>query len=633
MRKSEIRLSDRFRYRFDNLMARGTVSQIIGLLLLMIFICTLAILIIQVFGLAPEGDDGLTSSVQAIWENAFDPANLVFSTGSWVYVLIMFLIALTGIFVLSALIGILSAGLDSKLEELKRGRSFVAENDHTVILGSSSKVYSIISELVIANENVRNPCITILADEDPADLLDEIQNRVGDTQNTRIVIRRGDPLDTNDINIVNLNGAKSIIVPAPETGDPDIWVIKVVLAIVNNPHRRTEPYQIIVELSEKKNSEVVKMVGRDEVEIVLTKGLISRLVAQTCRQSGLSLVYTDLFDFGGDEVYFYEEPLLFEKSFGEAQLQYEDSTLIGLFSSDGEIYLNPPAKRVIKPGDRVIAISEDDDTVRVSESGPTSTNNKFFSDPAEVTQPPERTLIIGWNQKIFPIIEELDQYLAAGSELTIIADTKGGKRQIEAIKDNLENQKLTYKKSDTTDREVLDSIGIPDYDQVIVLSYSDELNEQEADANTMLTLLHLRDIADNSECCFRVVSEMLDIRNKELAQATRADDFIVGGNLISLVLAQISENRHLSAIFEQLTSEEGAEIYLKPASDYVVLETEVDFYTVLSAAIQRDEIAFGYRKSEYSMDESKNFGVTINPAKSDKVVFHVDDTVVVLSEG
>ena len=62
---------------------------------------------------------------------------------------------------------------------------------------------------------------------------------------------------------------------------------------------------------------------------------------------------------------------------------------------------------------------------------------------------------------------------------------------------------------------------------------------------------------------------MLDVRNRELAEVTRADDFIVSDQLISLMLTQISENRELDAVFADLFDPDGSEIYLKPAGDYV----------------------------------------------------------------
>ena len=48
---------------------------------------------------------------------------------------------------------------------------------------------------------------------------------------------------------------------------------------------------------------------------------------------------------------------------------------------------------------------------------------------------------------------------------------------------------------DTTDRALLEELKAADYDHVIVLSYAG-LEVQAADANTLVTLLHLRDIAE-----------------------------------------------------------------------------------------------------------------------------------------
>ena len=46
-----------------------------------------------------------------------------------------------------------------------------------------------------------------------------------------------------------------------------------------------------------------------------------------------------------------------------------------------------------------------------------------------------------------------------------------------------------------------------------------------------------------------IVSEMMDLRNRALAQVAKADDFIVSDKLVSLMLAQLSENRALDRVF------------------------------------------------------------------------------------
>jgi hypothetical protein len=125
---------------------------------------------------------------------------------------------------------------------------------------------------------------------------------------------------------------------------------------------------------------------------------------------------------------------------------------------------------------------------------------------------------------------------------------------------------------------------------------------------------------------------MFDQNNRELAAVTKADDFIISDNLISRMLTQLSESRDLKKVFDDLFQAEGSEIYLKEASDYVLPEYPVNFYTVLEAAAQKGQTAIGYRKVKYAHDVDKNYGIVINPAKTDNIIFDEDDKVIILAE-
>ena len=71
------------------------------------------------------------------------------------------------------------------------------------------------------------------------------------------------------------------------------------------------------------------------------------------------------------------------------------------------------------------------------------------------------------------------------------------------------------------------------------------MSAQSADTRTLVTLLQLRQLAEATGHHINVVSEMADERNRALAEVTRADDFVVSNQLVSLMLAQASENAHL----------------------------------------------------------------------------------------
>jgi hypothetical protein len=293
--------------------------------------------------------------------------------------------------------------------------------------------------------------------------------------------------------------------------------------------------------------------------------------------------------------------------------------------------MNPPMDSVLQTGDSIIAISADDDTIQLAAAPGVVDAGAIRSSGKHAKAAPEKCLVLGWNRCGATIIRELDSYVARGSRVTVVTDQNRTKEHVRLYAGNLSNQKVDVKEEDITDRAVLESLDIPNYDHVIALAYS-HLAPQEADAKTLVTLLHLRDIAERDSTPFSIVSEMLDLRNRELAEAANVDDFIVSEHLISLMMAQLSENRELLSVFEDIFDPEGAEIYLKPIGDYVETGRPVNFYTVTAAARQRGETAIGYRLLSESHNAEKAYGVHTNPKKSEAVTFAPEDKVIVIAE-
>jgi len=622
-------LKTRLRYKFDNLMSKGPIALIGWLGILSLLLVVSAGIILTMAGFSQDDSESL-GFIEAVWESlmrTLDPGTMGGDTG-WGYRVTMLGVTLGGIFIVSTLIGVLASGISNKLDELRKGHSFVIEKGHTLILGWSEKVFAIISELVVANSNQRNPKIVILASKDKVEMEDEIDAKIQDLKNTRVICRNGSTIDLYDLEIVNPHDAKSIIILSPNKSKPDISVIKTILALTNNPDRKPEPYHIVAEISDKKNKDVAEMIAGGEVTLIHSEDLISRVIAQTCRQSGLSVVYTELLDFDGAEIYFQEEPKLTGKTFGEAIHMYEDSTIIGLRYNDGRTQVNPPMKTVLQNGDNIIAISEDDDTIKVSGNINYNIDESLFASKSVKPAEKEKTLILGWNVTGCSIIKELDNYVAKDSEILIVTDNL---EDIELLRSSLINLKVDIKQGHTTDRETLESLNLNSFNHIIILCYTD-INAEEADSKTLITLLHLRNIAEKTNSHFSIVSEMLDIRNKQLAEVTKADDFIISNKLISLMLSQLSENKELKAVFDDLFDAEGSEIYVKPMSDYVQLGKEISFHTVAASAAGRGEIAIGYRQNKFAHNADKAYGVVVNPVKSKSVVFDSTDKVIVIAE-
>ena len=622
------KFGERVRYWFDNVMSRGTIA-LMGLLGLATVALVLVVgTLVWIFRAFPD-DAGDGDFIDILWGGlmrTLDPGTMGGDSG-WGFRIFMLTITIGGLIIVASLIGIVSGAFDDKVAQLRKGRSRVLEREHTLILGWSPKVHSIVSELAIANESRGKAAIVIVADRDKVEMEDEIRAQAGALGRTRVICRTGDPKNLTDLRLGSPQWARSIILLAPEgSDDPDAEVIKVALALTNGtPRANGSSHHIVGELSDPANLEVARLVGRDEVHWVLGPEVIGRITVQSCRQSGLSVVYQEFLDFEGDEIYFTDQPSLVGQTYFDAQLAFAKCAVIGLWTAAKEVLINPSADTVIGEGDQVIVVASDDSEIALTPA-PASIDTQHLAavDPRPAV--PERTLVLGVNKVLPLMVAELDEYVAPGSQVVIV--TPGGEPQLP----QLANVAVRVVEGDPAKRSVLDSLEVAGFDHIILLADTESYDPERADSRTLVTLLHLRDIADRADIDLNIVSEMLDDGNRELAEVTRADDLIVSDKLVALMLTQISENRALSDVFTQLFSPAGSEVYLRPADLYVTPGASVDFYSVLEAARSRGETAIGYRIAEDAHNSSRAYGVRVNPLKSDPISFAKGDRVIVLAE-
>lgn len=543
----------------------------------------------------------------------------------------MLLITIGGLFVVSSLIGVIATGLDARIEELRKGRSVVLEENHTLILGWSDTIFTVLSELEIANESQKKPSAVILAEHDKVAMDDEIREKVG-PRRTRVVTRSGSPIDLSHLALVRPERARSIVILSPEGAEePDAQVIKIILALTKGKDHRDRTYHIVAEIQDPANLGAAGLVSGEEAVLIDKRETIAKLVVHAARQSGASVAFIELLDFEGDEIYFREDPALHGKRFADALFAYEDCSAIGVIDGSGRVLLNPPAERPIEPGERLIAIAADDAHLASAAACEGGVDESAIASSPASKRRPESILVLGWNEGATAVIREFDQFLLSGSKLLVLADEPQAAECIERECAGVSNTAIEFREGNPTDRGTLEAIELERFDHVIVLS-TDRLNPQRADARILVTLLHLRDIAEHRQASFSIVSEMLDERNRQLAEVTRVDDVIVSDKIISLMLTQIAENRELSQVFSELFSAQGSEIYLRPAGDYLLPERQVSYATVVEAAHRRGECAIGYRIAAAADDPAAGFGVCVNPPKSAQVAFTEGDRVIVLAE-
>jgi len=461
---------------------------------------------------------------------------------------------------------------------------------------------------------------------------EEIRAKVPDTMGTRVVCRRGSPLDPHELEIVSPDSARALIIVSPGGQYPDLPVAKTLMALVRDRDRRANRYHIVAAVHTQANLQIVRMVGGDECQVFMVDNLISRLITQTCRQSGLSVVYGELFSFEGAAIYFLEEAGVVGITYGEALFRFPNSTLIGLQYQDGRVQLNPPTEATIRPGDKVIVIAKGGTVIHPSNARNYGVDSEAIRDQPSSPPAVERLLILGWNRRGPLMLEQLDYYMPLDSQVLVLAPVEPQQMQADAAAARYQRMQVTFERGNTFDRLTLERLVDGGYQYIVVLSPTDAADIQIADAMTMLSLLHLRDIARTTGRQFSIVSEILDLRNRDLAEVTSADDVIISERLVAMAMTQIAENKDVMPVFVELLMSGGAGISLKPAADYIALDRAVSFYTVLEAARRKGQTAIGYRLLSEAGAQDRAFGVHLNPPKSAPVAFSAQDRIIVLGD-
>jgi hypothetical protein len=622
----------RWHYKSDALFAKGTAPLIAWLGLVTLALILVAGLVISIFGIAVNGDrpSGFIENTWMSLLRTMDPGTMGGDQG-WGWRIIALVVTIGGILIVSILIGLVTSGIENRLAELRKGRSRVIERNHVVILGWSPKIFPVISELAIANENQRDGRIVILAARDKSEMEDELAAQLGDLGPTRVVCRTGHPSAIGDLDLVAVDAAKSVIVLAPEgTGQvSDAMVIRSVLALLQTPSGRDVP--VIAELTDSRNARALQAATGGRVRTLVSSEIVARVTAQVCREPGASAVYQELLDFDGDELYFEHIPDLVGHSFGEALTAFEDASIVGLRHADGTVELVPSMTAAIEPGCDVLAIAEDDDRVRFSGFQDVAARSTVTGAAPHV-RPVARILVLGWNHFGPFVLGELDGNVPPGSRVCIVVNPDRSEAGAAAKLGALENTAVAVELADVTEPGVLGRLlDAEPWDHVILLCYRENCDADEADAHALMTLLALRqelshrEARDGSSATPSVVAELRDVRDVALAGITRPDDLIVSERLTSLVIAQLAESPELETVFGELFAAGGPQVRLQPASSYAPIGVECSYAEVVAGGRAAGEVVIGYRRN------SENEPPVVNPVKSTSLVLHEEDEVIVIT--
>ncbi len=618
----------RLRYNFENSLSRPSAFigyVLVTIIFLGIVMAVLKSIIEKIFILNQPIDSG--TFFFAFWD-AFTQILGFGSTDPWGSQIIKALYLIIGIVISGAVIGFISNMITRTVARLRLGQGLVIESNHTLILGWSNRIFPILKELSIANPNGRKSKIVIFSARSRDSMESDIQSLKEHIRHLKIITRTGDQTNPEELKRVNIYGAKSIIIlDQDDSGDAD--VISTILAI--KAVNLNSQIRIIAELDNPETAKIIYNATKGQVIPIHSQDVISRVTAQASRQQGLATVTLDLLDFRNDEIYFTEITELIDKTYSDAVLAFNSASVFGVLDAKGQSHINPNRSYRFQKGDKVIAIAKDHDNVVFT--GFTPEISPFLDATLQLkVREPEHLLVIGWSKMGHSVIKEISMFLPIGSTIHIVAQSRLVSKDQLSTLDFGSNFTVTFALISQDFDELSVAATAKNYNEIIILSYRNSLSQKEADAQTMLTILQMNQLFATNERGVnhtRLVAEILDSRKAELARVAGIDDLVMSDNLAALLIAQVSENPELAAIFDDLFDAEGASINIRPIDTYAPLGKEIEFAQLVQVGLSYGDSVIGYRVHA-NQNSGDAEGVRLNPLKSHIFIPSAGDGIIVI---
>ena len=474
-----------------------------------------------------------------------------------------------------------------------------------------------------------------------------IRDNISDFITTRVITRSGVVTNIKNLKKVRAEEAKSIIImnsaaswrPKEERKLADALVLKSIMSIIALCEGE-EPPPIVCEIHSDRDRDLAENISNGTVKALNEVSVLSRMIAQLAlSRNGLSVVYSDMVGFDGNEFYFYQPdegwggPL----TFGESTYRFKSSTPMGIHNAEGKIILNPPMDTPVTDEDELIVFAEDDSTIF------------YFKEPvydARTSEIPQiatslrnqRIALLNWTPKTEIIMEKLCSYLPAGSELcTYVSEING---EMDAIKANLSEVNpglnISINQMDFNDLNKLQDIDPQSFDSLLILSPGGATIE-EMDAFVISLLIRIRQILRNSGSSQwpKLITEVMDSENIDIILNSGVKDFMVSNQFVSQIMAQVSEEPLALDVYDDLFQAEGSELYIKPATYYFPFDGKesitVSYGECVRAAQLRGEVILGAQLHSEQKEKDKMFGITLIPDKNEKFTLTPEDGLIALA--
>nr|XP_043621082.1 ion channel DMI1 isoform X2 [Erigeron canadensis] len=461
----EVPLKKRIAYMVDVCFSIYPYAKLLALLFATIFLIAFGGL-----ALYAVNDGSLAEALWLSWTFVADSGNHADSVGTGPRI-VSVSISAGGMLIFAMMLGLVSDAISEKVDSLRKGKSEVIESNHILVLGWSDKLGSLLKQLAIANKSIGGGVVVVLAERDKEEMEMDIAKLEFSFMGTSVICRSGSPLILADLKKVSVSKARAIIVlAADENADQsDARALRVVLSLTGVKEGLRG--HVVVEMSDLDNEPLVKLVGGELIETVVAHDVIGRLMIQCALQPGLAQIWEDILGFENAEFYIKRWPQLDGLKFEDILVSFPDAIPCGVkvASDGGKININPNDDYLLKEGDEILVIAEDDDTYS---PGPLpEVRRGLFPKKVDPPKFPEKILFCGWRRDIDDMIMVLEAFLAPGSELWMFNEVVEKERERKLVDGGLDisglvNIKLVHRVGNAVIKKHLETLPLETFDSM-----------------------------------------------------------------------------------------------------------------------------------------------------------------------
>jgi ion channel POLLUX/CASTOR len=604
----------KIKYYLDNMISKGTGALMMMLVLVsLFFVLTIGSV---AFYIRTDGVDYFTT-LWYTFNHIVDPGYLFGQGGeSILFLALMTIATFWGILVYSLIISFVSTALFNRLEELRTGRSLVYEKDHTVILDYNDTVPIMLQELMEAHHKERQYVVVILSSLSPNDVFHSIRQIIPKQHTLKIIARTGSIYRKEDLDMVSVEYAQSVILATPT----DVTTIKTLLALKQTAfYEENNHNHAVCMIRDLKNMDMAKELGGKHLEVIYVAELKSKVFARSTLHPGLSHIYKNLFSFSGEEIYFLNDARFMGLNLETLVMSINKASVIGILKNNTPM-INPPKETIFDEGDALIVIATNKQDYVFELKQYDAIDTMYNSKPYVHTG--RKILTIGYNKSTAYVARDMENYVGDNSSLTMLVPNETNESKMKIKFQPTQYVSFNIHVGETFARKNIEELNISEFDTIAIFANQD-VTHDNADAETLLTLLHIHTITQGLKQKPSVVIEIEETKNVDALAYVDVDDFLVSNVLVSKIMTQIAENRYTNQVIQELVSDYGNEFYLRRASAYLKSGLAYSMAHYHQAALLKNQLFIGYKK----LGEP----VVLNPDKDLVETFGPKDRIIVVS--